>query len=209
MVLGAIALAVASFAAGVKWEGDARDAAQLQAERAARAERDRLADVGRRAAIGVAEMLNDERDARERERVEFERRLGETTGALVRCRARPAAPAGSAAAGKPPAGGFPPFTPDARPAADPTPAADLAAPVFTGEFAGLWNRALGAGVPPADDPRRAAAPAGGTRAADPEEGVLVQDLLRNLQENGERWAECRAQVRGWQALAGKNGWVSR
>lgn len=73
---------------------------------------------------------------------------------------------------------------------------------LTGDFVGLYDRALDIGrVPRAADPGRAdEAPA----RPDP---VDPADVLANHAENAEAWAECRTALRGWQALARQYKWV--
>lgn len=72
---------------------------------------------------------------------------------------------------------------------------------LTGDFVGLYDRALDIGIPGAGDPARADASA--TRP-DP---VEPADVLANIADNAEAWAECRSSLRGWQALARRYGWV--
>lgn len=68
-----------------------------------------------------------------------------------------------------------------------------------GGFVGLWNDALFQGATPAER-------AGGADGRAPWSGPLgSRQLLGNLGENAERWAECRAQVRGWQRYACERG----
>ena len=72
---------------------------------------------------------------------------------------------------------------------------------FNAEFAGLWNDALAQGSTEAERAGRVTADSRWPGLADP------LDLLRNTGENGRRWAECRAQVRGWQLWATQNGFM--
>jgi hypothetical protein len=72
---------------------------------------------------------------------------------------------------------------------------------LTGDFVGLFDRALDIGMPRAGDPARADAPA--TRP-DP---VEPADVLANVADNAEAWGECRSSLRGWQTLARRYGWV--
>ena len=70
--------------------------------------------------------------------------------------------------------------------------------------AGLWDSALSeGGQRPGGDPGRANGTPGGTDFAP------LEAAYRNLGQNGDRWKKCRAQVRGWQELAVKNGWVTQ
>jgi hypothetical protein len=76
-----------------------------------------------------------------------------------------------------------------------------AAPGAVNLNVGVWNAALTIGRGSGGDPGGADGGAGGTGFAP------VEDAFTNLGENGERWAECRRQVIGWQELARRNGWV--
>lgn len=67
---------------------------------------------------------------------------------------------------------------------------------------GLWNAALAIGTATGDNPGPVDGNAVGAGFAP------IRDAYDNLGENGERWGKCRAQVKGWQDLARRNGWVS-
>ena len=67
---------------------------------------------------------------------------------------------------------------------------------------GLWNAALAIGSGAGGDP------GGADGGAGPAGFAPLEDAYRNLGENSSRWAACRTQVRGWQALARTNGWVA-
>ena len=66
---------------------------------------------------------------------------------------------------------------------------------------GVWNAALQIGSAAGGNPRSTDDGTAGAGFA------AVGEAYANLGENAERWAFCRAQVKGWQDLARRNGWV--
>lgn len=80
------------------------------------------------------------------------------------------------------------------------PAADRPVVLLSAEFVRLWDSALFRRGKTAD-PGRADEPAGGASPVEPDEA------LENLDENSERWAACRGEVRWWQGFARQAGWA--
>lgn len=195
LLIGTAVALVMAFIAGVRFESNSRDALLLVQERAQVEAYKRDIAKYRDAAQAVSKELIDERASRE--------------GEAVRFRAQMQA---SRVSGKPLAA-----CPKQQPLAAPTsPVATLAhavgapgpialrsdEPRFTAEFARLFDLALGSsGLPGAGDPGRAdaASPIAGT--------VDAETVLVVHGENADAWRECRAALRGWQALARQNAWV--
>lgn len=73
---------------------------------------------------------------------------------------------------------------------------------LTGDFVRLFDSALDIGrMPGPADPARADASAARPDPVEP------ADVLAVHADNAEAWAECRSSLRGWQALARRNGWA--
>ena len=132
----------------------------------------------------LAAKLDAERQGREADRLTFNRRLNDARknpGKLVdvECpRVLPGHPGG------------------VSPAADPVPRVRL-----TGDFVRLWNDGLAGGSTQAERASRPDGEAAGPGLVEP------VDVLGNLEQNAARWAECRAQVRGWQSWACEFGFA--
>lgn len=172
LILAAIGLAAGAFLAGVKVEADHRDAQMLVQERAMhQAYVSQVAEY-RAKSQQIAKELNDESTKRQGDAVSFREQLR-------RARASGKALARCQDPGQPAGAGV----------------------RLTGEFVGLYDRALEIGVPRPRDPERVDAPAPRPDSIDP------ADVLANHGENAEAWAECRSALRGWQALARRYGWA--
>jgi hypothetical protein len=78
---------------------------------------------------------------------------------------------------------------------------DAAPTIFVN--AGLWDAALTIGNAAGSNSGRADGASAGADFAP------LEEAYANLGKNSDRWAGCRAQVKGWQGLAVKNGWVNQ
>lgn len=174
LVLGLLLL-VSAFMAGMRVESNARDAAALQEERQAHAEKEAVARGIAQRNAGISATLEAERVARSDERRRFNKRLeaARHEGNLVTCSQQPSGGRGL--------GGSAP------------------AVYFGSGFVGLWDDALKVGLP------AALGAAGADGADPGPGVVTPEALLDNHAENAERANECRAIALGWQRWAREQG----
>lgn len=172
-----IVLAIGAYG-GYEWrDGQAAKEAKTKLEAAAK-ENDRLTEI----AQDLGQALAKEASGRAEERVTWRKQLKEAkhAGTLVSVNC-PEPAAGRGAGG------------ESHGAARPV-------VLLSGEFVRLWDSALFRRGKTAD-PGRSDEPAGGAGPVEPDEA------LDNLDENAERWAACRGEVRWWQGFARQAGWV--
>lgn len=183
-----LAVATAAFTGGWAvrgWKADSERAAELAGYIAATKQ---AIAKDREHAGRIGKILNDHAAQREQDRLTFEEKLRRVSSkSLVRvvspkCSAE-RAPEGAV-------GELPGVPVDDG--------ADRGV-VLTGTYIGLHNDALSVGATEAERAARADAKAEGAGVSEP------KDVLVNLRQNAERWAECRAQLRGFQAWACRNG----
>lgn len=179
-ILILIAIVGAAIALGYGLGIDHEQAKQARTLRADLAAKDQAIERERTINGAISSELSAERSGREKDRIDFQRRLKNANGkplVVAQCPAVGAAGVSQSAA---------------------APVRDV---VFTADFAGLWDDALSIGASEAERSRRID---GGTAGA----GFSPDDILGNLAENAERWAGCRTQVRGWQSWACQKGFAA-
>lgn len=171
-------------------------------------------DRERQTAVAVQAQLDKEREQRETDRLAFQEELRNVSNdQLVKCVSKPrqrrsprsapqpapakkvtsaTAPAGDVDSlyGEAVEGGVPPVAGD-----------DYLAVAFQPDFIRLWNDALATGATPTERESKPDVATAGPGVVD------AKEVLANLQQNSERWAQCRTQVRQWQETAKMNGWT--
>lgn len=171
---------LAGFTSGIKVESDHRDAQEKTAIVAMHNAYVEGVHKSRAVADAISVQLNNEQTGRQNDKTEFDRKLREAKNANVLGKCEAQNPQPNAAGGS--------TVPNA--------------PVIYVN-AGLWDTALKIGSAPGSNPGRVDAPASGAITF-----VTLEEAYANLGDNSERWAACRSQVRNWQDLARKNGWVT-
>lgn len=180
LIIGALALALVSGIVGFKGGVDHEQAKHAAALAKVIADKDAAIEKQRELNGAVTAALGNEQSARAADQADFQRRLAHARKqperlVTVECPAR-----------------------DAGSAAQPV-AAAVPRVRFTTDFVRLWDDALSIGATQSERSGRSDVPPTGADLPEP------ADLTANLGQNAERWAQCRAQVRGWQAWACKHG----
>lgn len=172
-----IAMLAGAFAAGVRVESWHRDSADKAATEAWHKAYVAQVGVYRTNATQVAADLETERTKRADADRAWKEKLRNAKQPLATCIQ------GSEKAGNAPS------------------AAAVPTVLLTPEFVGLLNDAWQVGLPAAGDPGGIDGAGTGSDPATPE------DILGNVEDNASVCNGLRKQVKGWQALARKNGWV--
>ncbi|MCC6530925.1 MAG: hypothetical protein IT531_00110 [Burkholderiales bacterium] len=187
VLLGILGACVASFLGGVAVESDRRDALLLAQQQAMHEAYVAQAQRSRSIAQDISRGLTDEQIRRQADAVAYREQVRRARATLAVC--PPAVPVQEA-----------PMATVAPDVGEPV-ALRGPEPRLTAEFVRLYDLAHGAAVPGAGDTREADGAAARAGTVGPEDVLAVHG------DNADAWAECRANLRGWQALARKHGWT--